>query len=173
MASHPPSRAASIADRRASASVRQQKSRPTASNVPSPTTEDGRTDSRSTYHNRLKTKTTETTTKDVLTRETLIRRTLSPTKKQFDGSNGRKSFDVERPSSSKEKSRREPEEAAGMLPVRLLGRAVYGSILIVGSTTMEPSCNATSTLICSTGLSHICSSCRGKSTCQYTATASE
>lgn len=114
MASHPPSRAATIADRRASASVRQPKSRPTASNVASPTTEDGRTDSRSTHHHSVKTQSTETTTRDTLTRDTLIRRTLSPTKTQFDGSNGRKSFDIERPSSKDKSVRREPEEAAGM-----------------------------------------------------------
>ncbi|KAF2162058.1 hypothetical protein M409DRAFT_27437 [Zasmidium cellare ATCC 36951] len=106
MASQPPSRA-SISDRRASAQQRQQKSRPTSA-----VEDNNRTDSRSTFHNRVKSTTTETTKRDTITREALIRRTFSPTKQQPDRANGRRSEDVERPL-PKEKSVARSEQDDG------------------------------------------------------------
>lgn len=111
MASHQQPRAASIAERRASASIRQHRSRPTSA-VP-PTTDETRSDSRATTNSRKFSTTTETTKRETSTRETLIRRTLSPTKQ----ANGRKSTETERPP-AKEKAtvRREPDNAS-MYPV--------------------------------------------------------
>lgn len=117
MASHQPPRAASIADRRASATARQQRTRPASAAQPSPTPGETRSDSKPSFQTRKQsTTTTETTRKDTLTREFLIKRTLSPTKKPADP-NGRRSVDVEGPpSKEKQPVRREQSESVGMFP---------------------------------------------------------
>ncbi|SMR63075.1 unnamed protein product [Zymoseptoria tritici ST99CH_3D1] len=95
MASRPPARGATLAERRASASVRQQSNRPTSAAVPSPTAE---TSSKSNVHTR--TTTTDTTRRDVLTREAVIKRTtISPTKAPDRNGSFKKSVDAERPKS--------------------------------------------------------------------------
>lgn len=114
MASQPPSRA-SLSDRRASAQQRQQKSRPTSA-----VEDNNRTDSKSTFQNRVKTTTTETNKRDVLSRDILVKRTtFSPTKQQPERANGRRSEDVERPiSKGKTTLRPEQDEERRKSPVR-------------------------------------------------------
>lgn len=94
MASHQPSRAASIAERRAS--VRQNRNRPTSAANPSPTSDAAA--SKSSLHTRKTSATTETTRREALTRETLIKRTtISPVKPPERNASLRKSVDSERP----------------------------------------------------------------------------
>ena len=106
MASHPPSRAASLADRRTSASVRQKTSRPTSA-VLSPADvkeNDGQPDSRSNLKRKTATTTTTETTRNV--QESLVRRTTrSPLKPAESNANARTSREEERPV-------RKPESAA-------------------------------------------------------------
>jgi gamma-tubulin complex component 2 len=114
MASHLPSRA-TIAERRTSASVRQQRSRPTSTAVPSPTAE---TNSRSNNQTRTATTTTttDTTRRDVLTREALIKRTtISPTKPPDRNGSFRRSVEADR-SKSQTKTQAKPrsDSVAGM-----------------------------------------------------------
>ncbi|KAI5358008.1 Putative gamma-tubulin complex component protein [Septoria linicola] len=106
MASQPPTRA-SINDRRA-ASQRQQRSRPTSAAVPSPLDESrSGADSKSSFHNR-KTSTTTETKRTTESRQTFIKRTVSSVKRDHAAS--RKSSEVERPV-SKDKVRKQPDEA--------------------------------------------------------------
>ena len=92
MSSHAPSRTASLAERRASAAVRQHSSRPTSAAVLTPEQEK-RSDSRAGVK-RKTTATTNTTEtkKDVLSTETLVRRTNvpSPLKPTESNANGNK-----------------------------------------------------------------------------------
>ena len=103
MSSHAPSRTASLADRRASASVRQKTSRPTSAALsPSETKENGA--SQTIMRNGLKRKTATSTTtatetsRNVTSQETLVRRTMrSPLKTTESHTSGRQSREVERP----------------------------------------------------------------------------
>ena len=94
MSSLPPSRTASLAERRASASVRQKNSRPTSAAL-SPIDQENRST------NNLKRKTATTTTtetrQDVTSQETLIRRTTrSPLKPTESNSNAPRNREGER-----------------------------------------------------------------------------
>ena len=98
MASHPPSRAASLADRRTSASVRQKTSRPTSAVLsPSDVKENGgQVDSRSNLKRKTATTTTTETTRNI--QESLVRRTTrSPLKPAESNANARTSREEERP----------------------------------------------------------------------------
>lgn len=95
MASSQPSRAASIAERRAS--VRQHRNRPTSAANPSPAAESAA--SKASLHTRKTSTTTETTRREALTRETLLKRTtITPAKATERNASLRKSVDSERPS---------------------------------------------------------------------------
>lgn len=107
---------ASVADRRASAALRQKR----ASIINSPSDE-GRADSRasSSQHGRKTSMTTTTTEtkRDTLTRETLLKRTtIIPTRRAESVSQVRRSADVDRPASQGRPAvRREADEPASML----------------------------------------------------------
>ena len=98
MSSHAPSRAASLADRRTSASVRAKTSRPTSAAL-SPTElkeNSGQADARSNLKRKTATTTTTETTRNV--QESLVRRTTrSPLKPTESNSNARPSREEERP----------------------------------------------------------------------------
>lgn len=115
MASHQPSRAASIAERRAS--VRQNRNRPTSATNPSPTA-DPAAATRSSLHTRKTSTTTDTTRREALTRETLIKRTtISPVKPPERNANLRRSVESERQASvAREKApvRNRGDSGAGM-----------------------------------------------------------
>lgn len=120
MSSHAPSRAASIAERRASAAVRQ-KSRPASVAIDSPG-DHSKTESKTSLHNRKPSTTTSTSEsrRDTWTRESLVKRTTVNTLRRNDGSvNGRRSTEVERPrSGDKTPVRMDVDDGAGMSLVR-------------------------------------------------------
>lgn len=96
MSSLPPSRAASLAERRASAATRQ-KSRPTT--AVSPPDQENRSDSRAGVKRKTATITTTTeTNREVTSQESLIRRTTrTPLKPTESNSNGGRSREAEKP----------------------------------------------------------------------------
>jgi gamma-tubulin complex component 2 len=110
------SRAPSLAERRASAAVRQ-KSRPTSASVTSPPSDENREESRT--HNRKASTITTTTDirRDTLTREALVKRTnYVPVKRPDAVNHNRRSADADRASPLEKPSlRREADENAGSI----------------------------------------------------------
>ena len=109
--SHAPSRATSVAERRASATARQrqQQQRP-ASALLSPAAEDGRPSSQASHARKTST-TTETTRRRQLETETYIKRTISPLKPSNANNDQRSSRDVApktTPAVTREKENAEP-----------------------------------------------------------------
>ena len=99
MTSLPPSRNASLTDRRSAAAVRQKTSRPTSAALsPSELKENGsQGDQRSNLKRKTTTSTTTETTRNLINQETLVRRTIrSPLKQTEPNTNGRWSRDEER-----------------------------------------------------------------------------
>ena len=111
MSSHPPSRAASLAERRISASVRQ-KSRPTSAFVSPPPDHENRPESKTSQQRKRTTTTTTENKRDVTSQETLIRRTVKSPLKQAENAsaNGRRSRD--------ERRERKTESDAAPAPVK-------------------------------------------------------